>query len=123
MTRGDYLASFDRVNLCSEAKPGSIDPRQYHSAAENLGASLLVGRRVVMLGPNVASCFGISRNSYEWCQWHGWNERAVVPGWRVDKYPPFHWCVIPHPSGRNLLYNDPVIREMTGSLLRSELQR
>src|SRR3546814_1044578 len=39
-------------------------------SAENLAGSLLRGRRVILLGSNVAECFGIPRSAYEYLEWH-----------------------------------------------------
>jgi len=107
LKRLEYLNGFDRVNVCPFPQPSTIKPKEWHQAAENLAGSILRGRRVVLLGPNVAECFGIKRTVYEYCTWH--KNRGGVSGaigWRVGSALPFSWAVLPHPSGRNRWYNE-----------------
>lgn len=56
---------------------------------------------VVLLGKRVAAAFGHTLPFFEW-----------------DKARPIQQVVIPHPSGRNLLLNDPRTRERIGQTLR-----
>lgn len=108
LTRYQYLSMFDRVNVCPHPTPGSIQPRKYREYAENLMGSLLRDRRVILLGPNVASCFGIERKDYAFCEikFGSSSPTRGLAGWRVGQALPCEWSVIPHPSGRNYWYND-----------------
>lgn len=108
LTRFEYLENFDRVNVCPTTTPGGIDPSLYRPHAENLMGSLLRNRRVIMLGPNVASCFGIRRNAYSFCETYRGSSSPMrgLAGWRLGQSLPCAWSVIPHPSGRNYWYND-----------------
>ena len=87
--------------------PDGFSPKYHIPAIHNL-RSLLRGRKVVLLGPAVAEAFEIDRTQYDWCQWFD------HPSWE-DHHGLF--CVIPHPSGANRLYNDPQMYEMVRSNL------
>lgn len=108
ITSNEYLYNFDRVNVCPHPTPSTIKAKEYADYAENLMGSMLRERRVVFLGPNVAECFGIKRKVYSFCEIKSGSTsptRGLV-GWRVGSALPCEWSVIPHPSGRNLWYND-----------------
>lgn len=103
----DYMRAFDRVNVCPFPQPSTIKPKEWRAAAENLAGSLLRDRRVILLGPNVAECFGIKRSVYEFLLWHEKrNVHRGVLGFRAGQTLPFSWAVMPHLSGRNHWYND-----------------
>ncbi len=59
------------------------------------------GGPVVLLGQSVLRAFGLPK-----VQPVHWQEQRGT-----------RWCMIPHPSGRNLWYNDPVHREVVALLL------
>lgn len=95
VTRGQYLRAFDRRNLCEEK--WSI------RAARDRGRWLtreLQGREVVVLGAQPRSALGLP-------------ELLIEPQDRDG----VTWRQIPHPSGRNLWYNDPGHRQMVAVLL------
>lgn len=108
ISRNDWFRLTDRVNVCPFPEKSTIDPKKWRAAAENLGGSILVNRRVVLLGPNVADCFGFPRNGYDFFEWKNpLGGQHICVGWRSGTVPPFSWAVFPHPSGRNRFWNDP----------------
>jgi hypothetical protein len=95
----DYVHRFERINLVS----GPWDAGAARTRAEELRPSL-AGRRVVLLGREVARAFGIQSSVFsEECD--------------VDALDGPTFYLLPHPSGRNLLYNDPGRRLAAGELL------
>lgn len=103
-----YLMRFDRVNLSPVPQPSTIEVKVGRPMAMMLAGSLLRGRRVVLLGSNVAECFCLDRDEWEPCSWHNWEDRGSAWTGHKPGFPlPFSWAVLPHPSGRNLWYNDP----------------
>jgi hypothetical protein len=125
----DYLRRFDRVNLCPSVQPSTIPLRLGRDNAMNLAGSLLRGRRVVLLGANVLACFGLGKEfgssnqgfgtlahmtpNVPYMAWFPENGRPATgyAGFKLGMSLPFHWAVLPHPSGRNRWYNDPANRE------------
>jgi len=99
LSEADYLAYLDRRNLVT-------DGDWSRGRAAESGAFMvesLVGLNVVMLGtlvpPALKLCYGGAW--YEWTTTH--------TGMR--------YCVVPHPSGLNRIYNDVTYRQRTGGLL------
>lgn len=122
----DYMAGFDRINLCPFAQESTIPVNQWKLAASNLAASLLRGRRVILLGVNVAQCFGVEHRSYlEWYEDPGEKvPRYGLVGWNAgDRRPPFAWATLPHPSGRNRWYNEEANKEAAVAFLKLEWKR
>lgn len=120
----DYNRSFDRVNVCPEAQPSTINVKKYRAHAENLAGSILRERRVIFLGSNVLGCFGFDPRTVEPCVWYDLPDNAKhrgVAGYRVGHALPFSWAVMPHPSGRNRWYNSPENRELASIFLRKTL--
>lgn len=107
VTEQAFRENFDMFNVSWEYDPDGFSPKYHTKAILNL-KSLFRGRKVVLLGPAVAEAFEIDRTQYEWCQWFD------HPTWE-DHHGLF--CVIPHPSGANRLYNDPQMYEMVRSNL------
>lgn len=95
-----YLEGFQRVNLIHKfpgQDKGGEDkcPRRLARNTANALRPLLVGRRVILVGRNVADAFGLSTIPfYAWCTERGAN-----------------FVVVPHPSGRNRMFNTPEARE------------
>lgn len=86
-----------RANLLSDR----VLPRDYRGAAGRRGAylgPLVAGRTVVLLGGAVAAAMGHTAPPLVW--------GTGCP-----------WVLVPHPSGRNLWYNNPVHRAAVGILL------
>jgi hypothetical protein len=102
VTMSGYARRFERVNLV--VGPWSASSAKIR-AHEMIPA--LVGRRVVLLGREVAKSFGFSDK----CDFSVGGNLGL------------HGCdgsvfyVLPHPSGRNPLYNDPEVRRAAGEVL------
>lgn len=102
VTEDAFRQNFDCINVSPRHDPDGFDPENHRVEVDNL-RSLFRGRKLVLLGPAVAASFGIDRTMYHWCNWFD------HPTWE-DHHGLF--CVIPHPSGANRLYNDPGMFEM-----------
>lgn len=90
LSRRDYLDRFDRVNLCS----GRWSMREARDTAARIRAE----RRavLVLLGAKVCAAFGVEFQPFT-CSAPA---SLDVPQWR--------FVVLPHPSGRCRLWNDPL---------------
>lgn len=87
LSRMDYMRMFDRVNLLAQC-PERWDRVAAAASALNLAASILRGRRLVLVGQRVRDAFGLGRPMMDWAAGpHG------------------DWAWIPHPSGLNTWYN------------------
>lgn len=104
VSEADYMANLDRRNLVTE---GCWTRGDALANGERMLASLQ-GRWVVMLGSLVPSTLGLKHGG-KWYQWH--DGKGLT------------FCVVPHPSGLNRLYNDAGYRRQTGSLLVSLIRR
>jgi len=100
-TRGEYMQGFERRNLLHQRE---WDPHEALRAAERLLPDL-DGRFVVVLGSAVRAALGLSR------------VQALTVSGCVRDGIAFSWLAFPHPSGRNLWYNDPGNREAAGRAL------
>jgi len=123
LTRGEYLKTFERVNLLYEFpgrhKRDDKFPMMLAWPAAQAMRPLLAGRTVVLVGRNVASAFELEAEFHEWVEW------PVRRPCLLSRDPgTARVAVIPHPSGRNHWYNDPANREAARSfweaLLRPE---
>lgn len=93
----DYLRVFDRRNVLNAIEWDK-------TAARAEGPRLwrqLGGRTVVLLGRDVLSSIGLQQTMP--LEWHGPSPHKTGP-------QPARWCYLPHPSGLNHWYNDPVKR-------------
>lgn len=103
---GQYLRAFLRINVL-DAYPGSRWPKEAASLAWAARVAHLVpGRTCILLGRNVAQAAGL--DDYEWFQ-------PIVPegmGARTML------VVLPHPSGRNRLWNDKANRQKAKLVLQ-----
>ena len=106
LSRRQYLTLFDRVNLLPYFPGKDKRDDKFPVRPAKLSAQVMKpffgGRTVILVGRNVAESFGLTIKFHEWTQW------------RVRRYTPFNrhlsvatLAIIPHPSGRNLWYNDP----------------
>lgn len=108
LTRGQWMRYTDRINLVP-FYPGPKYPAELAGQnATMLSVTLLRPRRLVLLGANVARAFQVY--GQEPCQWV-WSPL----GPRV--------MLLPHPSGRNLWYNDPDNHRRVRRALREHLER
>jgi hypothetical protein len=98
--RDEWFLRTQRHNLL----PHEVLPRDYRSQARVMGGWLapkIAGRTVLLLGSDVAEAVGHDAPPMVWSGRHDWIQ-------------------IPHPSGKNLFYNDPVAR-LAVSVLVHEL--
>lgn len=95
---------FVRMNVSPFYDPDGFSPEYNSLQAKNI-LPLLEHRRVILLGPAVASAFGFTRSSYYWCRWFDHETLNIS------------FAVMPHPSGRNYLYNEPQIVDMVKRFL------
>lgn len=100
-TRKHYLESFDRRNLL---RARAWDSRAARAAAEVILPELS-GRLVIVLGTQVRIALGLTAS--EPLAYH-----PIVRGAQE-----FAWVALPHPSGRNFWYNDPVNRAAASLVL------
>lgn len=100
-TMRQYVDAFERVNLVTG--PAFATRAAQARAAELLPS--LAGRSIVLLGQEVRKSFGHQRSALlePYC--------VGPPGSEVTFYQ------LPHPSGRNLWYNDDTNRRAAGRLL------
>lgn len=108
-SRTEYMRAFDRRNVL-HARAWS------RTQAREAGADLwrtLGGRRVVLLGVATLAAVGAPRTP-----WGVWVHppRSLTSG-------PEAYCLLPHPSGRCLEYNDPTMRATAGAVLLTEFAR
>lgn len=99
----DWLAKTQRNNLLHVTEL----PKDYNRTLTAKGAWLrqhVQDRVVVLLGNEVANAMGHDQPPFVWGG------------------PGGSWVLIPHPSGRNLFYNDPVNRLAVGILLADVLR-
>jgi len=94
LTPAEFLARFDRINLLNEFpgrkwKRDDTWPVEPGRVAASAIRPLLKGRRVILLGRNVAEAFGLHVPFHTWVGAQGFNA-----------------AVVPHPSGRNHFYRD-----------------
>lgn len=105
-----YRHLFDRRNLV--VLDGDVGkPRRYQDLAARMRRTFCPGDNVVLLGQEVCAAF---------------SSNLSQPIARIPIHPQVIdeviWRVLPHPSGRSLIYNDLVFRRLAGMLL-SDLAR
>lgn len=86
MWDGDYLESFDRVNLCVG---------KWSQPAARAQAKVFAGRRVILLGAKVASAFGMQFIPF------------ITATEQRGNAPVTSMVVLPHPSGLCRLWHKP----------------
>lgn len=99
LSEADYLDCLDRRNLVT-------DGDWSRGRAAEAGAAMaesLHGLDVVMLGTLVPPALKL-RHSGAWYEW-------------TTTHTGMRYCVVPHPSGLNRIYNDLTYRARTGLLL------
>lgn len=112
LTRGQYLKTFDRVNLLPYF-PGRTTARDdtFPMTPAKLAAQvtmpLLSGRTVVLVGRNVANAFRLGDLDF-----HAWKDIRVKRACLVQRdRGTARIAVVPHPSGRNHWYNKEANRQ------------
>ncbi len=93
-----YRASVERMNLYqrwlgSRSDRGDVWPFMRARARAQRLHGRLSSRTVVFMGKRVADAFGL--RGVDYLEWVDWFDAA---------------CILPHPSGRNRWWNDPVHR-------------
>lgn len=100
MTLLQYVRAFETVNLIDvwpgPAPKGDLFPPAEAKASAERKAASWSGRRVILLGKNVARAFG---------------HHKTPPMTWADDPRGFRVAVMPHPSGVNLFWNAPANRE------------
>jgi hypothetical protein len=102
LTLAEYTARTERTNLLP-AYPGVVWPSSRAKPAAERLAPALRGRRVILLGQHVARAFGWRRPFFVWVPQE---EGGAI-------------AAIPHPSSRNLWWNDPEHRAAARRFLRA----
>lgn len=104
LTPEDYIRYFQRINLLNKFpgrhKRDDKFPLAKAKAAAEAIRPLLVGRKVVLVGRNVATAFGLGLEFFTWGSY------PALPAMEL-----FDVAVVPHPSGRNHWYNKPENRQ------------
>jgi len=112
LARAGYLEHFRRLNLVPSHRGAAWPVAAARDAADNLaGGGLLGGYHVLLLGAKVWRAFGGASKDFSYCRWYQRYGRLWSPGYYI--------AVIPHPSGRNLLYNKSSVRQHVESFLRA----
>lgn len=91
MSRRSYLESFERANLCSGKWSVPAARKRAQELVDN-------HQRLILCGSKVSAAFGV----------------PFLPFVRRST-----WLVLPHPSGRNLLWNEPRIFEKARAAVMS----
>lgn len=92
ITPTQYLGRLRRTNIYTTATEEPWDPAHAELRAQEITEQLTDGTRVVLLGKRVSEAFQV------------W-----VP-FKMERRGRIFLTSIPHPSGRNLVYNDAVAR-------------
>lgn len=98
----EYIGRFDRVNLCSEkwtireARDKAVEVLKERLDQERIDGPMAI---FVLLGTKVCNAFGIPFNPFT-----------------IQSYGRF--VILPHPSGRNRLWNNPTSFETARAVLR-----
>lgn len=114
LSRHDYVRHVKRMNLVPYYPKQWPTSDARANAIQLVRGGMLSGARVVLVGARVRDAFFSKVNPKpNWLEW-----RPHVRGLhRGDKEWPRFVCV-PHPSGRNLWYNDPDNRERVRDFFR-----
>jgi len=103
-TRGDYLRTFARANLLGYY-PGASFPVGRARPEAPLLAQRLAPRPLILLGRGVAMAFRFPTD--EVLCWQDY----------VLEHTLVRAAIVPHPSGRNLWYNDPANRRAAAEFI------
>jgi hypothetical protein len=100
----DAFDKFDRSNILDRRQWSRVEAR----ARADMVISSMKGHNVVVLGNEAWSTLSLPS-----CR----KLEFIVRNSRVDEFGD-KWYKVPHPSGRNLLYNDQKWRDKARNLLR-----
>jgi len=91
MSVKQYIGTFDRVNLCS----GKWSMPEARAKAKELWETRGLDQNYVLLGSKVCKAFDMTFTPFEIL----WRDGASVGGGAI--------VTLPHPSGRNRMWNEP----------------
>lgn len=103
----DWLRGFDRMNV--------VDSTEWSEPTAGRLADLrqcMADRVTLILGHQARLALGLPP-----VEWLVPNELTRTRGWGEEDLGG-EWRLLPHPSGRSHVYNDPAVRTATGVLLR-----
>lgn len=103
VTLDEYLELTDRHNLFAKPIPFWSAPHAEQNAIDVW--PMLVGRRTLLLGKNVTRAFGL-------------HPADLLLSWR-SPIPELEVAMLPHPSGRNLWWNEAANRVAARSFLHA----
>ena len=103
LSEDEYFEKFERRNLLNGR---AWSPQLAAVEAEKYRAGMDKDRRIVLLGEDVCRLMWHSSPAFVW-------RRGLVGGW---------WAKFPHPSGRNLMWNDPMYRKCAELFLQELAQ-
>lgn len=111
LARWEYLDRFERVNLlrAEDIAPRNGAPKFWSLPLAREAAKKLLDqptRTLILLGAQVATAFGLKREQALLHRDFGANRHTVI--------------MLPHPSGRNRVWNDPTYIERVRELLKTE---
>jgi hypothetical protein len=112
MSSYQYLKEFDRRNLLA----GEWDISEAIRAGVAFRNSLLLGSTVVVLGREVWRALGLKPRTEP-------GESFVGGGGGQRGGKTVRWVYLPHPSGRNMWYNEEENRAYAGRLLADLVER
>lgn len=107
--RAGYLRAFARANLLQDYPGPSFPILEARERAEEV-AQRLSPRPLILLGRGVAQAFRFPLG--EDMVWHDYLLGSTL----------VRAATLPHPSGRNLYYNNPAHRERVGTWLREQVE-
>lgn len=102
LTLRQYLKEHDRVNLCT----GEWNPRVAVEHAQTIHAGRADGTGVVLCGVKVAAAFRRAA---------AFTASEFTP-LSLAEHNKIHYCVLPHPSGLNRMWNVPEVAEKARAL-------
>ena len=110
ISMNDYLSLTERTNLFRNPVTRWHNDEAMAAAEGIREQTMMQGQRVVLLGVRVATAFGVKDLSL-----YKWHDHRLPFGGHA------YVIRVPHPSGRNLLLNDPKERERFGIAFVSAL--
>lgn len=108
ITSQEYLAAFDRINLCPTS-------RWDRAAAKRMAPTVLElmrGRGTLLLGRTVTQCLGFGSPPWMFAN-------ALTVNDKTDGF----WISVPHPSGMTREYNAVEFRRKVGGILFALYQK
>ena len=111
-----YLRTFDRINLHYETpKKNDRVTRLVGEASASMFRARFAGRKIILLGKDVARAFGFNDND-KMLEWIKMTSSNIF-------LPLTYFALLPHPSGLNRWYNEPRNVRRAERFLRREVGR